>query len=513
MIRNDGLDFDPSTRRLKRMPVLWLAGVFTILVCVSITSLTLWQLREARTHELAMANTVVSNLSRSMAQQADDAFDQASIPVAGIIERLSYDGFAAANSPRMHDFLRETAASVEQIQGLFIYDKDGNWAATSLNRMPADANNADREYFQFHKAIDSTLPYIGQAIQSRTTGDWIIPLSRRINDAQGNFAGVVLATIELVYFDRFFDRFDIGEKGVITLVLANGTVLARRPSTTSTAGTSIAEGELFSKYLKEHYEGTATVISMLDQIKRIYGYKRLDRYPLVVLAGLSEYEVLDGWRQNAWRSMLVIVCVLIANVLFGLLLFQQIRFGLKAETQLRIASHSLEKLALQDSLTGLANRRHFQELLSLEFADINPHPLSLIMIDIDLFKSYNDAYGHVAGDKCIIAVAQCLRDCLNRTGDLAVRYGGEEMAIFLPYNDAAGAYALAEKIRLAVVARSIEHAGNPLGIVTISLGVYSCLPHECSSMEAFVERADTALYAAKHNGRNQTMVQPSIQVS
>jgi diguanylate cyclase (GGDEF)-like protein len=504
--RNDGLDFNPKNRRLKRMPVLWMAGLFTILVCVSITSITLWQLREARNHELAMANTSASNLSRSMAQQADDAFDEASIPVAGIIERLNYDGLEAARSPRMHDYLRATAASVEQIQGLFIYDKDGNWAGTSLGRTPANANNADREYFQFHKTIDSELPHVGSAIRSRTTGDWVIPLSRRINDPQGHFAGVVLATIELVYFDRFFDRFDIGEKGVITLVLADGTVLARRPSSTTTTGISIAQGELFSKYLNEHYEGTATVVSMLDQIKRIYGYKRLDRYPLVVLAGLSEDEVLDGWRQNAWRSLLVIVFVLVANVLFGVLLFQQIRSGLKAETQLRIASHSLEKLALQDSLTGLANRRHFQELLSLEFADINPHPLSLIMIDIDFFKSYNDAYGHVAGDKCIVTVAQCIRDSLNRTGDLAVRYGGEEMAIFLPYNEAAGAYVLAEKIRLSVLARNVEHAGNPLGIVSISLGVYSCLPHECPTLEAFVERADTALYAAKHNGRNRTEV-------
>jgi diguanylate cyclase (GGDEF)-like protein len=489
------------------MPVLWLAGVFTVLVCVSITSITLWQLREARSHELAMANTFAANLSRSLAQQADDTFDQASIPVAGIIERLNFDGFDSAHSVRMHDFLKATAASVEQIQGLFIYDKEGNWVATSLGRMPANANNADREYFQFHKAIDSNLPHIGSAIRSRTTGDWIIPLSRRINDADGNFAGVVLATIELVYFERFFDRFDIGERGVISLVLADGTLLARRPVIATIPGTSIADGELFSRYLKEHYEGTATVISMLDQVKRIYGYKRLDRYALVVLTGLSEYEVLDGWRQNAWRSLLVIICVLVANLLFGLLLFQQIRFGLRAESQLRIASHSLEKLALQDGLTGLANRRHLQEILSLEFVDgdANLHPLSLIMIDIDFFKSYNDAYGHVAGDKCITAVASCIRASLNRTGDLAVRYGGEEMAVFLPYNDARGAFALAEKIRLTVLERAMEHAGNPLGTVSISLGVYACLPGECPSMEAFIERADTALYAAKHQGRNRTV--------
>jgi diguanylate cyclase (GGDEF)-like protein len=443
-----------------------------------------------------------------MAQQADDAFDQADIPVAGIVERLSYDGFGAATSSRMHEYLRATAASVEQIQGLFIYDKEGNWAATSLTHMPSNANNADREYFQFHQAIDSDLPHIGPAIRSRTTGDWIIPVSRRVNDSAGHFAGVVLATINLDYFERFFDRFDIGKHGVITLAMADGMVLARRPSLDNLRGVSIGDGELFRKYLKEHYEGTATVESMLDHVKRLYGYKRLDRYPLVVLAGLSEHEVLDEWRQYAWRSLAIIVCVVVANLLFGVLLFQQIRFGLNAESQLRIASHSLEKLALQDSLTGLANRRHFQEILGLEFSNGQPnvHPLSLIMIDIDFFKSYNDNYGHVAGDKCIVAVAECVRGSLNRTGDLAVRYGGEEMAVFLPYSDIQGALILAEKIRLAVLARALEHQGNPIGVVSISLGVYGCQAQECPSMEDFVERADAALYTAKHEGRNRTVV-------
>lgn len=504
----DGTVFNARHRRLKRMPVLWLAGFFTVLVCFSITSITLWQLRQSRNHELDIADTTAANLSRSMAQQAEDTFDQADIPVAGIVERLNFDGFGAATSSRMHDYLRATAAGVEQIQGLFIYDKDGAWAATSLNRMPANANNADREYFQFHKAYDSTLPHIGQPIQSRTTGDWIIPVSRRVNDSTGHFAGVVLATIELAYFDRFFDRFDIGKRGVITLAMADGTVLARRPALQNVRGASIADGELFRTYLKEHYEGTATVRSVLDHELRLYGYKRLDRYPLVVLAGLSEQEVLDEWRQYAWRSLAIIICVVIANLLFGVLLFQQIRFGLNAESQLRIASHSLEKLALQDGLTGLANRRHFQEILGLEFVagQANLHPLSLIMIDIDYFKSYNDNYGHVAGDKCIVAVAECIRSNLNRTGDLAVRYGGEEMAVFLPYSDGQGAFALAEKIRLAVLARALEHKGNPNGVVSISLGVYGCAAHQCPTMEAFVERADAALYAAKHQGRNRTVM-------
>lgn len=507
MRQGEGSEFGVRNRRLKRMPVLWLAGLFTLLVCISITSITVWQLRQTRIHELEIANTTVANLSRSMAQHVDDAFDQAHIAVSSVVERLSFDGFGAASGSRMHDYLRATAASVQQIQGLFIYDKDGNWAATSLNHMPANANNADREYFRFHRSIASSLPHIGPAIQSRTTGDWIIPVSRRVDDEMGNFAGVVLATVELNYFEQFFERFDIGKHGVITLAMADGTVLARRPLIQNVRGTSIGDGELFRLYVREHYEGTANVVSMLDHEQRLYGYKKLDRYPMVVLAGLSQREVLDEWRQYAWRSLAIIICVVVANLLFGVLLFQQIRFGLNAESQLRIASHSLEKLALQDSLTGLANRRHFQEILSLEFRNGEPnlHPLSLIMIDIDFFKSYNDNYGHVAGDKCIVAVAECIRSNLNRTGDLAVRYGGEEMAVFLPYSDMQGAVSLAEKIRLAVLTRALEHQGNPIGIVSISLGVYGCRAQECQSMEDFVKRADAALYAAKHQGRNRTV--------
>lgn len=498
----EGTVFDVRNRRLKRMPVLWLAGFFTVLVCFSITSITLWQLRQTRNHELEMASTTAANLSRSMAQQADDTFDHAYIPVAGIVERLVYDGFTSATSSRMHGYLRATAASVEQIQALFIYDKDGNAAASSLTPIASGANNADRDYFKYHQAVDSTLPHISHPVRSRATGEWVIPLSRRVNDSAGNFAGVVVATIELAYFERFFDRFDIGKRGALTLAMDDGIVLARRPSLENLRGASAADGELFSKYLKDRYEGTATVRSYLDQEVRLYGYKRLDRYPMVVLAGLSQQEVLDEWDQYAWRSLAIIICVVLANLLFGALLFQQIRFGLNAESQLRIASHSLEKLALLDGLTGLANRRHFQEILALEFVSgqANQHPLSLIMIDIDHFKSYNENYGHLAGDKCIVAVAECIRTQLNRTGDLAVRYGGEEMAVFLPYSERQGAQVLAGKIRAAVLARAIEHKGNPGGIVSISLGVYGCGTGECPTMETFVARAEVALYTAKRQG-------------
>lgn len=508
MSRVDDKDKQALGRRLKRMPVLWLTGIFIVVVCLSIISIDLWQLNEAKQHDLIAANKTAVNLSRALAQQADDAFDQADIVLSGLIERLGHDGNGPSQKARLHALLQQNVTRIEQLQGLFVYDRNGEWLASSFENIPANANNSDREYFKFHKNNESLAPHISAPIRSRTTGDWIIPFSRRINDAEGHFDGVVLATLELAYFDRFFARFDIDPKGTLFLALTDGTILTRRPRIDGLPGTSIAKGDIFTIYLPKQREGTAMLKSIVDNVKRLYGYKQLDNYPLVVAASISEQSILEQWSETAWKSVVVILCVVIANVLLGTLLFQQIRFGLKAEAKLRIARNSLEKLALQDSLTGLANRRHFQEILSVEFARRlqNLKPLSLIMLDIDFFKSYNDTYGHVAGDKCITAVAQCINASLNRPGDLAVRYGGEEMAVFLPYNDVLGAQALAEKIRLAIVAKAIEHSSNPLGVVTASFGVYECLPSECPSMETFIERADVALYAAKHSGRNRTML-------
>jgi diguanylate cyclase (GGDEF)-like protein len=272
-------------------------------------------------------------------------------------------------------------------------------------------------------------------------------------------------------------------------------------------GRSIAKGQVFTEYLSKSTSGTAMVTSIVDKVTRLYGYRQLGKYPLVVAAAISEESLFDEWRQNALKSVVVIVIAVLANILFGVLLVRQIRFGLQAEAKMRVAQDSLEKLALQDSLTGLSNRRHFERVLNLEFrrSGRKKTTLSLIMLDIDFFKSFNDAYGHYAGDHCIAAVADAIRSCLNRAGDLAVRYGGEEMAIFLPDNDAEGAYALAEKIRLAILARHIPHIDNPVGVVTVSLGCYSCVPSEDNTIETLIKRADSALYAAKKAGRNQTM--------
>lgn len=168
---------------------------------------------------------------------------------------------------------------------------------------------------------------------------------------------------------------------------------------------------------------------------------------------------------------------------------------------------SLEKLSNQDGLTGIPNRYCFDEFISREIkrAKRDKSPISLIMIDIDFFKQFNDSYGHQAGDNCLIKVANTINESLKRPSDLAARYGGEEFVVVLPGSNEEGAIAFAEKVRQMIERLEIEHKGSNIHKkVTISLGIYTACPGESTDMEEMIENADKALYKAKAEGRNRT---------
>ncbi|MBC9882221.1 diguanylate cyclase [Bradyrhizobium sp. INPA01-394B] len=174
----------------------------------------------------------------------------------------------------------------------------------------------------------------------------------------------------------------------------------------------------------------------------------------------------------------------------------------------------LETLAIEDSLTGLANRRRFDERLKEEWARAyrERSSVGLLMIDVDHFKSYNDEYGHPAGDACLRVVAKVIAAEVQRAGDLAARYGGEEFAMLLPNTDAAGCARVGERIRSAVHDAGLVHASSPASCVTVSVGGAACRPafERTAGMGALVEAADRALYAAKDGGRDRLMMSGEV---
>lgn len=178
----------------------------------------------------------------------------------------------------------------------------------------------------------------------------------------------------------------------------------------------------------------------------------------------------------------------------------------EANATLEAANRRLQVLAQQDGLTGLANRRRFDELLAEEFRRARRQrlPLSLLLLDADHFKAYNDCYGHPGGDECLRQISSAIRQALRRPGDHAARYGGKEFVVLLPATDEAGALIVAEQIRAGVAGLAIEHAASPDRIVTVSIGTGSLLPvtaGHCAGQ--LIAGADEALYRAKAAGRNR----------
>jgi two-component system chemotaxis family response regulator WspR len=183
------------------------------------------------------------------------------------------------------------------------------------------------------------------------------------------------------------------------------------------------------------------------------------------------------------------------------------RFLRESQKNLADANIELQKLAALDGLTGIANRRRFDDALRSEWQRLQreQQPLSLVMCDLDYFKQYNDGLGHLAGDLCLKKAAAVLTEQLKRPADVAARYGGEEFALILPGTDAAGAKQVAEACRAHLEALALEHPA-PCGKVTMSVGVASAVPGPDASADDLVARADRALYAAKSAGRNRISV-------
>jgi two-component system chemotaxis family response regulator WspR len=184
---------------------------------------------------------------------------------------------------------------------------------------------------------------------------------------------------------------------------------------------------------------------------------------------------------------------------------QAFHFLRESQQALVAANIELQQLAALDGLTGIANRRGFDQTLALEWqrGQRAQTPLSLLICDIDFFKLYNDSLGHLAGDLCLKKVAAALTAQLKRPADLAARYGGEEFAILLPDTTADGALNVAHACRRQLASLGIAHPQAPVGIVTLSIGVASMLPAPASTLEQLIRHADLALYAAKRGGRDQ----------
>ncbi|MFK0310345.1 diguanylate cyclase [Pseudomonas sp. NPDC090233] len=492
--------------------------VLTFMAVVMLTFVMIegWRIWRDYRHAFSNAENMVSNLARATAQHAEDAIRQVDAITAALAERLEGDGFDHLDRPRLHALLAQQKAIMPQLHGLFVYAPDGSWIVTDQAAIPANANNGDRDYFVFHRTHTDRAVRIGSVVRSRSTGDLIIPISRRLDNPDGSFAGVLLGTIKVDWFVRYYGDFKIDERGALVLAKRDGTILVRRPFVEQVIGRSLANSEIFRKHLPYASEGVAEAVAVVDGTPRLYGYRALASYPLVVEAGLSRESIIAPWRHDMIKSAAVMLLLLAGLGAFGWVVLRQLRERIAIERALHRAHQTLKSLALTDSLTGLGNRRRLDAVFEAEIrrARRQGYALAVVMLDLDYFKLYNDRYGHPAGDQCLRRFAELLQQALKRPADLAVRYGGEEFTVLLPNTDVQGAVLVVEEILQLLRRQMLEHTASPLGRVSASAGIAVGHPAiDSCNQESLMAAADGALYKAKRQGRDSYTVAGGMAMS
>jgi diguanylate cyclase (GGDEF)-like protein/PAS domain S-box-containing protein len=622
-------------------------------------SLGTWNARQGT---IAYAQEETTNLARSLADDVAGDFGTLDTILIGLRERVQHDGTADDALDRLRALIRTRVAALPMLHSLLVLDSKGRLLASGDDVLPRGKSFANSPVFLHHRDSPSLDMFVGPPVHNILDGRWVIKLSRRVNHADGSFAGIVVACIATDFFQARFAAFDIGREGHIGLVNRDGIGVARNPPRPGFIGSDISHGPLFTTVQRSGSDGTLEATSPQDGTRRLASFREVPGAPLILSVSRSKSEVLAGWRETALFHALGLLIVLvliyelgrrlatliadgerarelleqavgqsakserrlsranerlamaeqIAHIghwevdltngrtltwsdevyrIHGLdpavfvpdlasaikayhpddrqavtaaventlatgqpFLFDQrvvrqdgeirhvrsrgIRqddaagqpcklFGViediteqklvedrlrsarqaaeAANTALARANGALETMAMQDALTGLANRRHFDSSLNTAFADAagSSGALSLIIIDIDRFKQYNDLYGHPAGDACLRLVSQAIAGVAGRSGELVCRYGGEEIAVLLPHCTEARAVIVAKRAAQAVRALGIRHAGSEHGVVTISAGVAALGAGQPMTQPTdFVKQADIALYAAKAAGRD-----------
>lgn len=306
-------------------------------VCLALVALDCWNSWQSRAVQLRQMSVATANLARAMAQQADDTIKETDTALIGVVERVEHDGTGPAAVERLHKVLAMRVAALPQLDAIHVYDKDGGWIVNSREVRPQNLNNAEREYFIFHREHDDRGPHIGIPVKSRTNGKLLVPVSRRIDNPDGSFGGVALATIEVDFFTRFYDSLDIGQAGAVALILDSGTMMTRRPFSTEMVGRNMLETDLYRAYKTLGPVGTAEIKSSQDGVTRLNSFRRLANYPLFVGAALSKDEILAAWWDETLRHTGGVILLVSIVGFVGWRLVRQMELQNKTEAELRRA--------------------------------------------------------------------------------------------------------------------------------------------------------------------------------
>jgi diguanylate cyclase (GGDEF)-like protein len=482
---------DVTARRPWRISakLLIISSVVTVIgfsaICVNV-------MLDMRRGEEALARQTLENLATTIESDISRNIEIYDLSLKAVASNMLLPELATVSKPVRHLILFDHATTARHFGAIQVFDADGRLTIDASTLDPPPANRSEEDYFKIHRDNPGAGLFVSRPMLFR--GAYAIVLSRRISDTDGGFMGVVAGSIRFSYFHELFERLNLDPDDTITVLKRDRTIMMRRPFDLDVIGKNLGTQQSWRPdNLKAggSYAGQGPV----DATPRLY-VRSTGPGPMFVVAGKPLNAVFELWQKEAYRIGAVVLALILFMLASTLVLAREI--GRRAE-----AERKLEEMATTDALTGLKNRRKFDQVIDAEWrrAMRQKTPVALLMIDADHFKAYNDTFGHQAGDQVLVGIAICISDSVSRAGDCAARYGGEEFAVLLPGASAADAFKVAETIRGKVQGWSDDQTSS-----TVSCGIASFVPAVGMDWAILVAAADKALYAAKAGGRNQSVV-------
>jgi diguanylate cyclase (GGDEF)-like protein len=508
-------------------------------------------LQKARVSRTDIARNEVSDLARrGIAAQRETIYS-----VKALLQILArVDARTPIDPGGCNQYLAGMIENVPWLRGLSVAGTNGR-IVCSTEPNAIGLNVSDRPHFQ--NALHSKDFALSDYLINRTHQLPTLVASYPAIQDDGSVSAIILAMVNLDWIGEVAEAAAQRNGGSVVLLDSSGTLIAASADEERLVGKSFTGQELARDMLAND-QGT-TVAPGFDGVRRIFAFARVPWTEARLAVGLDESAVQSGIDRElttAYLQLMLFGAFVLLVAWFGgeqlivrpirslartaarfgrgdlhvratkefwLAEFEPLALALDdmarklgdREEELQIANEHLEELASLDGLTGLSNRRGFDRQLEHEWhAALGQHSaVSLMMIDIDHFKLYNDRYGHVAGDTCLRSVGETLSLVTLENAVLVTRYGGEEFALLLPGLDLKDAASLAEEARRSIEDLLITHAEAPCGYVTVSVGVDSLVPQPGQASAVLVEAADAALYAAKRRGRNKVVAHLPTLVS
>jgi diguanylate cyclase (GGDEF)-like protein len=476
-----------------------LGSSLTVIAILSIVTFLLIREHANAQQAATRSATTVAQLIDADVLRTVELYD---LTLQGLIAAAQRDDLKQVSAQIRHLVLFDRSTTARYKGDILLLDKHGEVLADSSLIDPKPGNFADRDYFLTHAFNRDSGMFISRPFKPRCdcaySDEWQISFSRRISSPTGEFLGVAVASMRLAYFDQLFNSLDIGTGSTLAIINDDGVLLAQKPFLEGNSiGKSFATRPNVVRMLREG-SGSFDSVSSVDEQQRLYTFSRVGNLPLTVIVALSGDEVFATWNRTAIVISGATGILCIALLWLTWLLCRELRLRYNAEQE-------LAQLAATDALTGVANRRTLDQTLRHEWfrAQRSGKPMSVLMIDADHFKAFNDRHGHQAGDEALRSLAEVIGANVHRPTDLVARYGGEEFSVILAETGHEGARQIAEHIRAQV--EQLPLVAPDESPMTVSIGISTWNTASDISLEQLLFLADKALYQAKERGRNRVV--------